>query len=292
MKNRIFEIFLKVLFFTIATSPCFSQVFKVEADNNELLVFDQVHFGFLESASIGIDELDEYNEENLFGILAEDEAELRMYQRDQEHFNCLFNEGEEVYFPVRFDSKDNIRNSNCPSNDCLFEVVVEKGYFEMINFAVEDVFALEYAIPDYIERIDIYSSCNKLIEAFEFEKYQGENLAQIRFPGVYPSTLDTVKSIVVEFKSNILTSSSEINTTGHTFNVYPNPSSSLIYINNTQNQIVELELFDIDGRFIKERKITQQDKIELDTSDLKPSMYLLKLRTKDGSIYFEKVIKI
>ena len=283
--------FIGLFVFTSFSSQ--AQIFWLEARNSESGYFDRVQFGFDENASIGIDELDGYNEENLFGIPPTGEAELRIYQRDQENFNCLFNKEEEIHFPVNFDSKDNIRNSKCPSNDCFIEIVIEKGYFNGFQLSPEGILNLDYSLTDFIEKIDFFDSCQHLVKTQSFNSEVEVDIyewAIFQIDSMIP--IDTVKSIVVEFKSNILTSGLELNIADLTFKVYPNPSSSLIYIDNLQNQFVGLELLDVDGRLIKEIHVPKEDKIEVDISGLEPAMYLLKLRTKDGLIYFEKVVKI
>ena len=69
--------------------------------------------------------------------------------------------------------------------------------------------------------------------------------------------------------------------------VYPNPSSSQIFIRSQKEPVIKIELFNLLGEYIH----TQNDNIEsIDISTLISGIYLLKIYTKNGSA-IKKIIK-
>jgi hypothetical protein len=71
--------------------------------------------------------------------------------------------------------------------------------------------------------------------------------------------------------------------------VYPNPTDDFLFIDNIENQIQKIELFDLQGRLIK-TIIENKDKYEIDISNLLSTTYLVKLstETKSETIRFVK----
>ena len=65
------------------------------------------------------------------------------------------------------------------------------------------------------------------------------------------------------------------------YQLYPNPSSGLFLINRKMGESMDLQVYDITGRLIREVQNVKQTNYGLDLSDIKPGLYFLKL--KEGS---------
>lgn len=72
-------------------------------------------------------------------------------------------------------------------------------------------------------------------------------------------------------------------------NVYPNPSSDVLFIDNFEKQIKKIEFFDLQGRIIK-TILGNNEKYQIDISNLLSATYLIKLSTatESESIRFVK----
>jgi hypothetical protein len=69
--------------------------------------------------------------------------------------------------------------------------------------------------------------------------------------------------------------------------LYPNPTSGIFRLENTDIQ--SLEILDIYGKFIK--KITVQDGSSVDISEFNPGIYFLRVRNKENEVHIDKLIK-
>lgn len=62
--------------------------------------------------------------------------------------------------------------------------------------------------------------------------------------------------------------------------VYPNPASSLLQINTTEQYIATIEMYDLTGKLVS--SIKQSTKLPIDISALDEGIYLLRVETKTG----------
>lgn len=73
--------------------------------------------------------------------------------------------------------------------------------------------------------------------------------------------------------------------------IYPNPTSSILYINGYEIESSKVKMFDITGRQIDLNRVQQHDNlIEIDISNLPNATYLLSIESSNGTIY-KKIIK-
>lgn len=63
------------------------------------------------------------------------------------------------------------------------------------------------------------------------------------------------------------------------FKIFPNPSSSILFIDNFEKQIQKIEFFDLQGRIIKTIN-ENKDNYQIDVSNLLAATYLIKLSTE------------
>lgn len=66
------------------------------------------------------------------------------------------------------------------------------------------------------------------------------------------------------------------------FNIYPNPTNSIIYIEAPKNNVSKLEIFDLQGRLLKTIN-ENKEKYQIDISNFTSATYLLKITTDKGS---------
>lgn len=73
------------------------------------------------------------------------------------------------------------------------------------------------------------------------------------------------------------------------FDIYPNPATDLINIENKTNEIMDISMYDLTGRQFVSRKINRND--VLDISKLTAGTYIIKIGNNDMGYYFKKIIK-
>lgn len=64
--------------------------------------------------------------------------------------------------------------------------------------------------------------------------------------------------------------------------IFPNPSSSILFIDNIEKEIQKIEIFDLQGRLLKTVN-ENKEKNQIDISNLSSATYLIKLSTETGS---------
>jgi hypothetical protein len=74
------------------------------------------------------------------------------------------------------------------------------------------------------------------------------------------------------------------NTTNTT--IYPNPTNGILLISDA---IEEIEIMDVFGKILMQRKVNEKDEKLIDISSFSNGLYLMKAKTKDESI-FQKII--
>lgn len=65
-------------------------------------------------------------------------------------------------------------------------------------------------------------------------------------------------------------------------NIFPNPSSDLLFIENIKNQIQKIEFFDLQGRIVKSIN-ENENQYQIDISNLLSATYLIKISTETES---------
>jgi hypothetical protein len=68
--------------------------------------------------------------------------------------------------------------------------------------------------------------------------------------------------------------------------LYPNPTTGLVYINDPQNSISEIELYNSLGQVV-----LKSHSAKIDVSDFLPGIYFLKITTRDDKIILVEIIK-
>lgn len=144
----------------------------------------------------------------------------------------------------------------------IYKAFTEFGPF--IRLTSTPITSLNYIDPDFTNVPKFY-----LVKAVKL---------QITGSGSYLNP-----SIGVLAVSNLAVSTTEKNI----FNIYPNPSNSIITI-STPNEIIEKTIYNLQGKLIKS---IQNNSKEIDIKDLSDGIYLLKITTENGIINTQKLIK-
>jgi hypothetical protein len=78
-----------------------------------------------------------------------------------------------------------------------------------------------------------------------------------------------------------------------TFNLSPNPSTGKLYLEskNTERDPVELQVMDLTGRIVFEKKQTLAEKIEIDLSNQKQGVYFLKIKAWEKVMNRKMIIR-
>lgn len=76
------------------------------------------------------------------------------------------------------------------------------------------------------------------------------------------------------------------------FEIYPNPTSDVLYFRELNNQFSTLEVVDIQGRVQHSMQIEGNTGAELSISNLNPGTYIAKLQLKNGMWVSKKFVKL
>jgi len=75
------------------------------------------------------------------------------------------------------------------------------------------------------------------------------------------------------------------------FSVYPNPSNSLVTINNTLNALINnVQITDLNGRVVKTNNYASSTEIQVNISDLSAGVYMMSINSDQGSVT-KKIVK-
>ncbi len=75
------------------------------------------------------------------------------------------------------------------------------------------------------------------------------------------------------------------------FNVFPNPASNVVTINNAENITIEqVEVFDISGKTVKTQQFNNENQVQLNIEELASGSYLLHIKTNEGTA-MKKLVK-
>jgi hypothetical protein len=72
--------------------------------------------------------------------------------------------------------------------------------------------------------------------------------------------------------------------------VYPNPATNMVWVDDIEGKLNEVELYDVQGRLV----IKQQaggSKTSVNITTLPPGLYLVRVTMKDGETIQKKIIK-
>jgi hypothetical protein len=86
------------------------------------------------------------------------------------------------------------------------------------------------------------------------------------------------------------------NTTSKSLSIYPNPIKQGTPIkvtpsqDNNQTNVIRIEVYNANGQFIMRKQVNSNDTFEVETDNLSPGIYLLRIISSDEQIRNEKII--
>jgi len=72
------------------------------------------------------------------------------------------------------------------------------------------------------------------------------------------------------------------NVTKNNINIYPNPAHNYLVVKSSKDKVKSIEICDITGKIIKQFK-TQNSEFKIKVEDFKNGVYIIKIKTTDGS---------
>lgn len=226
---------------------------------------DSVIFGVSYSSTLGIDST--LGEKNIFN-LAFDSLDIRVIQRDSTNhicggYNYSSNDPQNLYFPTNSDSKIDFRPfSGFNSLNNNFEI-----YINAIEFPITLI--AEYSgITGYSTDLmaDFYfldNDCQTFKE--EFANPQNDTLAIIS--DNYFTTL------VVDFDHEV--GVTDYKETSSSWKIFPNPTNSMFTISSEDKMDGTFEIFDINGKLLKNLSAENENKISVNIQDMPRGIILI-----------------
>jgi hypothetical protein len=262
------------------------QGFKIVALTANGIRADSVSLGFSDNASIGIDpQLGEVDISNQMPRT----VDIRVVQRDSIGFSCTYTFSPDhidtfkYYFPVKFDSKINLRSRRDTSFiNRIFEVKFLTKNVKTILFYP----LIQNQSPNNFNNNDwlFVDSCLNKINLASFSIDPRDPTASA------PMTASSyISNLIFVFRPSFLSNSKEVTNTK--IRVYPNPFSDIVIVENIDiGKVKEVRLYDILGGVVLQQKIVGYQSLELHLSYLNRGTYLLVLYDDTGKQFFNKTI--
>ena len=278
MKTKLYLILFLLLPFILN-----GQIITVRALNQQTQEVDSVQFGFVENATIEIDE--SLFEEDVFNNPAFDNH-LKVLQRNMDNYLCL-NTGNpnftELYYDVNFDSKLNFRDPQ---------------QFE------EESFFFQISIPQNLSNVEFLSdeNMNEFLRIVQWRYFfenedcndmQGENiLFGDYYDPIYHFQIGNIGNSFLNFEF-------KENTTGiiefskdRYLEVFPNPFNDYLFIRNPKPEILSLKLYNSLGQIIKSFNMGKNSTITINTTEMKNGIYLLSAINTNEEYQFKPITLI
>lgn len=76
------------------------------------------------------------------------------------------------------------------------------------------------------------------------------------------------------------------------FYIYPNPASEHITLtSNGANGPIDIKIFNLEGKLLKNRNLSGKDNFSLDISEFSTGLYFLKMQTEEGNVEVKRFFK-
>lgn len=112
------------------------------------------------------------------------------------------------------------------------------------------------------------------VKTLDITLSSGINTLKFHTPGDWSPNIDKFR---LEFVGTLGTNDAISNS----FNIYPNPSKDIWYINNGSSSIESINLFDVTGKEVL-NLTPNKNEVEIDASNLKSGIYISKIKTPNG----------
>lgn len=243
---------------------------------------DSIVFGTTDNSTLGIDA--GLGEKDIFGS-AYDNLDMRIIQRDSQHFNCIREThfasppSDNLYFPHNIDTKIDFRPfGGFSSVNNNFEIYIHAvdfpititAEYEGITGHASDVMA-SFALLD--------SDCNASKIVY----------ADPRTDLIAVISDNSFTTLVAAFDHEVSAREIEMD---KDWNIFPSPSSSTIKISSVQHLNGSIEILNLNGQKLNSYSIDHANELMINIEDLPRGLYMISfMEAKTGNRTTRKFIK-
>lgn len=173
------------------------------------------------------------------------------------------------------------------SNQSIYQLACDHNHLTSLDLSDEPMLRFLWCFNNDLTFLDIRNGMNQLYQWFRAEN--NPNLTCIYVDNAQWSTANwnyvDPNSTFVETEQQCEALTVQ-NYFAENINVFPNPFSDKIIINDYENKIIKLEVIDDLGQ-----KLIVTENLNIDTNQLKEGIYFLNLYLNNGNFFSEKLIK-
>lgn len=125
------------------------------------------------------------------------------------------------------------------------------------------------------------------VEKVEVDNALGTYTIQVTHKGTLTGGSQNYSLIVSGFDGEVLSAPSFEKSN---IAIYPNPAKDVINVKSDTKEFTSYQLYDIQGRLIRNENVLNANKFQVNSSSLAKGMYMLNLNTNEGS-FVQKIIK-
>ena len=224
-----------------------------------------------------------YGEINLYNTPI-DSLEIRSIQRDSANHLCITNTsygnlGSPLYYDGNLDLKRDFRSYGHTRKDNNFEFTIKAVEYPITIIAD---FTNWYPSGTWYKWICFLDSNCNITGVNEPDQYNLDTLMIDSFA--------SITGLIVKFEHEV---GIDENIPNFSFNISPNPTSSIFKINfnNLASKNSELIITSMDGQVILKEKIKGKNNLDIDLSGYNSGMYLIQLKNNKGNYITKKIIK-
>jgi hypothetical protein len=239
---------------------------------------DSVVFGFNPNSKIGEDP--NLGEINLYGIPMKP-FDIRIIQRDSSsYFTCdSFSIPKREFYANNFDSKINIKPFDLNNiHSRTFEIIINCSKLTKMSFSSELIdlgLGTDYELYHDTCSVGAIMSITQSIKDFDLISF-------------IPRLMQLPK---LKFISQKIITATKLEKTSNNYKVYPNPAKTYFWVENTELDILQIEVFDLFGRSVI-RKISNNNEsaVKIAINDIINGSYLIKIRTSKETIIRQLIV--
>jgi len=276
----------------ISLTTCLSaqqiKIFAYDSLSNEV---DSVVFGFHPNATLGVDEL---LGEQALPAESNDIYDLRVLQRTQEEFDCLYDGNyEPIYYETGFDSKVNLRPITSLDDHLIFEVLnVTENFDGGFCVALNDYADVTININEYFLGLTVaIDECPPYNLNYE-DTFVNIPLFSMSGFIILPDLPFNEVNKRFFFKILPDTTLTIINTVQSEFinvSIYPNPTKGLVYIDYNNADDIEIEIYNALGKLLS---TDSKQNNQIDLSNYASGLYFVKCLNNKRQQTLHRIIKV
>lgn len=92
-------------------------------------------------------------------------------------------------------------------------------------------------------------------------------------------------------KLNAVTGLKSKSSNGFGYEIKPNPTQAMVYVQSSENKISKVILFNATGNIVLEQIVNNTQEFELDLTSLISTIYIMAVYAEDGYVSYQKIVK-